>query len=213
MDEKIQITLSSTDENLATLCPYKTDTLRSVLKSAKIVSPPNTQIICFLRELQLKLDLSLSIQGIKDNDTIFVFHKKISRYRHRKSNHPFDMFASLYQKSHQYSRQQNSVYIESLKLNDNSYLSFDYYRNSSKIYSQILKQQQEKCIVKEVPTEKLNIIEEVRDHVKCDPLPICFKSDLETEENEDNDSLVPNMHRFRNYPDVMKTNDESNLQS
>ena len=51
MDEKIRITLSSTDENLATLYPNKTDTVRSVLKSAKIVSPPNSQIICFLKKL------------------------------------------------------------------------------------------------------------------------------------------------------------------
>lgn len=213
MDEKIRITLSSTDENLATLYPNKTDTVRSVLKSAKIVSPPNSQIICFLKKLQLKLDLSLAIQGVEDNDTIYVFHKKISRTRHRKYGKHFDVFASLCQKSHQLSRRKNSVFIESLKLYDHSCFVFDYNRNSAKIYSQLLKQQEEKFVIKEAPTEQLNLDCEIKEHVSCDPLPICFKSNLNVEENGDNDSLVPHVNRFRDYSNVMNTHDETNLQS
>ena len=213
MNEKIQIALSSTEGNLINLCPNKTDTLRSVLKLAKIGSLPNTQIICFLKEAQLKLDLSLDIQGVRNNDTIFVFHKKISRSRHKRASHPLEVFASLYQKSRQYSNQQNSVYLESLKINDNYFISFDYYKNSAKIYTQILKQQQEKYVIKEVPTEKLIISDEIKDQVSCDPLPVCFKSDLEAETDEDSDSMIPHMGKFRTYSDVVKTHDETNLQS
>lgn len=213
MDDNLQIKITSTDKTMITLCTKRTETLRSVLKTAKITPPPNSQILCFLKETQLKLDLSLGIQGIQTDDTIFVSYKKISRHRHRRSAYPFEIFSPFYQDAQQVSNRQNGVYLESLRLNDHYYYSFDYYRNSSKIYAQLLRQQQEKYITKEPPTEKLVISNDIHNQVSCDPLPVCFKSDPKTEENEDSDSFITHMHRFGTVSNVMKTNDETNLQS
>ncbi|OHT13552.1 hypothetical protein TRFO_03298 [Tritrichomonas foetus] len=212
MDAILNVTLWPAAGKHIPLTPKRTDTVRSVIEAAQIKSPPNTQLICISNGTQLKMDLSLGVQGVQTNDTIFVIYKKIRKYRRKKAGQPAEVIEQIDPEAQRFVRRQNGIFEEALKVSDLSFLLFDYYRRTSTVYDLILQQQEEKLTTNEIPAEELTVLSPKLDDVSIDPLPLCFRSGQASETDEDNDSVITAIHQLSTCHEVVKPHDESNLQ-
>ena len=214
MDVNLNVTLQSADGQPFPLSPKKTDTVRSVIEAANIVTPPNTQLICMYKGNQLKMDLSLGFQGIQTNDTIFLVYKKVVRRKKKKAarKDDFEVVNALDPDAQQFVRRQNSIFEEALRVSDLSFLLFDYYRRTSNVYDLILQQQEEKNTNNSQANVSKTILSHQSNDVSCEPLPVCFKKQISIEA-EEGDNVLSSMGNLANCHDMMKHQDGSDLQS
>ncbi|KAH0791392.1 hypothetical protein GPJ56_004696 [Histomonas meleagridis] len=175
----MEITLRHMNGSWVPVHSKKSDTVRSLLVSAGIPVPQNCQLICVSRGNQLHLDLSLGIQGIKENDTIFVLCQKNNNLIQSDKN---KIDFESYKKTDNLEKQQKELFEEALRVSDLSFLLFDYYQPSSYLCDDFLKRQVEACYIPSPCDEETVIDEKPPDKVISDPLPVCWES--ETSDSE-----------------------------
>ena len=161
-----------------------TDTVRNLIHSAGISVPENSRLVCVAKGSQLQLDLSLAVQGIQPNDTIFVLYQK-----NKLSNDGFDgrnfnliLREKIRNRMKEFERQQKELFNEALRVSDLSFLLFDYYKTSTNDYKTILSQSEEKH---DDELKQVTMIDpEKPKDISDQPLPTCWPNDSEQNMNE-----------------------------
>lgn len=158
-----------------------TDTVRSIIQTAGISAPENSQLVCVAKGSQLQLDLSLAVQGIKPNDTIFVLYKK-NKYSDRdvrRRGIEFSLKEEIRNHMRESERQQRELFEEALRVSDMSFLLFDYYKTSTNDYVALLAQSENRDDEEEDVREATLIDPEKPKEISEQPLPTCWPSNDE----------------------------------
>lgn len=165
MDAELSLTLCDLGGDLVPVHPKLSDSLRSVVESAQISAPPNSQLICVSRHgAQLQMDLSLGYQGIKQDDTIIVMCKKYHRRREKAKP-----------EVHEASNEQK-IFDEAVRVSDTGFLIFEWYKKKQAriIYQAILEQQE---LENDAEDEEEETVLEPAQSVCSAPLPCCWDQD------------------------------------
>ena len=185
MEKQLNIMLKPTNSTDVIPVHFKdTDTVRNPIHSAGISVPENSRLVCVAKGSQLQLDLSLAVQGIQPNDTIFVLYQK-----NKLSNDGFDgrnfnliLREKIRNRMKEFERQQKELFNEALRVSDLSFLLFDYYKTSTNDYKTILSQSEEKH---DDELKQVTMIDpEKPKDISDQPLPTCWPNDSEQNMNE-----------------------------
>lgn len=185
METSIPIKISTVSGNSLTVHPQPTETVRSIMNSAMIESPPNSQMICLSRGAQLQMDLSIGIQGLEPNDTIIVvFKKKRQKIKSKIDDADFSTIE----------RQQKELFEEALRVSDVSFLLLEATRNATSIYRSIIQMQSDQMSDSENSSDDYSTVLAVEENerISSSPLPVCWDTDSDDQSSEsDTESYMP----------------------
>jgi hypothetical protein len=161
MEERLNITLCGIDGLMCHITPRRSNTLREIIREARILPSQAAQPLCLFRGNQVHVDIPLSSLNVNDGEVITVVFKKLT------------ITQMIEEKAKHIQKLENDLYREALRIIDVQFNSLETLENSNLVYRAMLKENIEDGNKEVISTKKTNLVIPNKS-ISTDPLPICW---------------------------------------
>lgn len=179
MDEEIQLTVKTVTGQTSIVNVKRSETVRSLLKSANISFPTGSFPSFFHDGKLLNPDLSFLVQNVRNHDLIVALVHKVPQQQ----NYPSHYVSSQ--------ERQRVLFEEALRVSDVSFILVDSCDKCLNIYNSYIESSDESLAededyIDEFSNENQKSVIAGSTEVRVDPLPVCWNSDDYENEQESN---------------------------